>query len=323
MPTQTSVAEPPNIPTTIRYFLVSHVVNDSLSHKHILQVLKEADKIENTKDETEIDVFLTSLGGNVHAAYQIVNVLRAKCARLQVVIPYFAKSAATLLALGADRLIMGPQSELGPLDVQMEHPTQKDVRISAIDTVRPLEYLAGVAAAIADDLGVHIWTQIGLPRDEAIQLALKFATDYISHVVSQCDPSLVSRSFRELTVARRYGEELLSTYMLKDELGKQSADIAHKLVFDYPSHQFVIGINEACRLGLEICEATQYDYWQAAWDICMSLGDMKSDLVHLFNEQELDDFVQGLSTDLVEEECHDGDAAQGNSQQTDIAPNNE
>jgi len=321
MHTETSAAKPPDIPTTIRYFLVFHIVKKPLAHKHILQVLKETDKIQSSKDETEIDIFLTSLGENVHAAYQVINVLRAKCAQLQVVIPYFAKSAATLLALGADRLVMGPQSELGPLDVQMEHPTQKDVRISAIDTVEPLEYLASVALGIADGVSHRIWTNIGLPRDEAIQFALKSAADYMSHVVSQCDPSLVSRSWCELNVAERYARELLDAYMLRDDIGETVAKVAHKLVWDYPSHEFVIGINEANRLRLEVCVAAQYDHWQAAWEICMALLDLELDGVLLFNEQELYTFVQELSADSTEEECHNGNAAQADSQQAGVAPN--
>ena len=321
MPAKTSVAKPPNIPTTTRYFLVFHVVRNPLGRRHILEVLELIDQIQNSKEETAIDIFLTSRGGNVHAAYQIINVLRARCTQLQVVIPYFAKSAATLLALGADRLIMGPQSELGPLDVQMEHPTQKDVQISAIDTVQPLEYLASVATGIANRLGLHIWNNIGLPRDEAIQLALKFAADYISPVVSQCDPSLVSRSWRELTVAERYGRELLSQYMLKGEFEEPGTkEIVHNLVWEYPSHEFIIGINEAGRLGLEVCEATQYDCWQKAWSICMALLEVEQDAVWLFNEQELDDFIRKIPTEL-EEECREEETAQADSQQAEIAPN--
>ena len=33
--------------------------------------------------------------------------------------PFWAKSAATLLCLGADKIVLGEHAELGPLDVQI------------------------------------------------------------------------------------------------------------------------------------------------------------------------------------------------------------
>jgi ClpP class serine protease len=54
-----------------------------------------------------------------------------------VIVPDFAKSAATLMAIGAHRILMGPASDLGPIDPQFQFPdgslvAAKDV-IAAVD----------------------------------------------------------------------------------------------------------------------------------------------------------------------------------------------
>ncbi|NLF30567.1 MAG: hypothetical protein GX591_06735 [Planctomycetes bacterium] len=50
---------------------------------------------------------------------KFVALCRAQCKRFRVIIPNEAKSAATLIALGADEIVMGPTSEIGPIDAQI------------------------------------------------------------------------------------------------------------------------------------------------------------------------------------------------------------
>jgi len=47
-------------------------------------------------------------------------------------VPRYAKSAATLLALGADRILLGKFAEIGPLDAQFDDP-EREYRLSALD----------------------------------------------------------------------------------------------------------------------------------------------------------------------------------------------
>ena len=44
---------------------------------------------------------------------------KASTGRVRVIVPDYAKSAGTLMALGADRIIMSETSELGPIDPQV------------------------------------------------------------------------------------------------------------------------------------------------------------------------------------------------------------
>jgi hypothetical protein len=66
-----------------------------------------------------LDLIVHSPGGNGLAAEKILDLCRKYCKKkLRVAVPVFAKSAATLIALGADEIIMGETSELGPIDPQ-------------------------------------------------------------------------------------------------------------------------------------------------------------------------------------------------------------
>ena len=67
----------------------------------------------------DLHLLLRSPGGSAEQAIRAVRSLQSRCNRLSVVVPDMAKSAATLLALGADEIRLGPTSDLGPVDPQM------------------------------------------------------------------------------------------------------------------------------------------------------------------------------------------------------------
>lgn len=69
--------------------------------------------------DCDLHLLLRSPGGSAEQAIRAVRSLQSRCNRLSVVIPDLAKSAATLLALGADEIRLGPTSDLGPVDPQM------------------------------------------------------------------------------------------------------------------------------------------------------------------------------------------------------------
>ncbi len=79
-------------------------------------VLKQAGPI------TDLDLIINSPGGQGEAADKILHICREFCrqGRFRLVVPHFAKSAATMLAFGADEVVMGPYSELGPTDAQVK-----------------------------------------------------------------------------------------------------------------------------------------------------------------------------------------------------------
>lgn len=69
-------------------------------------------------EEKQLDLILHSPGGSAEAAESIVTYLRKRFDHIRVFIPVAAMSAATMVALAADEIVMGQHSQLGPIDPQ-------------------------------------------------------------------------------------------------------------------------------------------------------------------------------------------------------------
>ena len=74
------------------------------------------------KKTPKIDLFLHSNGGDGTVPWRLVTLIREYADKFSVLVPYKAFSAATLTALGADEIIMGPMGMLGPTDANINGP---------------------------------------------------------------------------------------------------------------------------------------------------------------------------------------------------------
>ena len=79
----------------------------------------------NSDTSRGITLLLDAPGGDGLAAERIINICRKYSKKdFETLVPARAKSAATMVCLGSDRILMGATSELGPIDPQipMEEP---------------------------------------------------------------------------------------------------------------------------------------------------------------------------------------------------------
>lgn len=74
------------------------------------------DHLRSIGRRRRIDLFLYSRGGDVEVPWRVITMLREYTDNLGVLIPFNAHSAATMIALGCDEVVMGPKAELGPID---------------------------------------------------------------------------------------------------------------------------------------------------------------------------------------------------------------
>lgn len=74
---------------------------------HLLRIKRPVDRL---------DLFLVSNGGSGSAPWRLISLFREFARSFAVLLPYRAYSAATLLALGADEIVMHPFAEMGPID---------------------------------------------------------------------------------------------------------------------------------------------------------------------------------------------------------------
>ena len=78
--------------------------------------------IRTTPPDVPITMIIHTPGGLVLAAAQIAMALKAHPAKKTVIVPHYAMSGGTLIALAADEIIMDPYAVLGPLDPQLSDP---------------------------------------------------------------------------------------------------------------------------------------------------------------------------------------------------------
>src|SRR5262245_25863043 len=105
--------------------------------------------LRTTGAQRSLTLFIKSDGGSGMAALRLVHLLRRHTRRLQVVAPLNCASAATMLALGADAVAMGPLSFLTAVDTSLEHD------------LSPLDHTNNLVAVSNDEVDrvVRLWQE--------------------------------------------------------------------------------------------------------------------------------------------------------------------
>jgi len=85
--------------------------------EEVLRAIRTAPK------DVPLNIILHTPGGLALAATQIAMALKAHPSKKSVVIPHYAMSGGTLIALAADEIIMDPHAALGPVDPQLGDQT--------------------------------------------------------------------------------------------------------------------------------------------------------------------------------------------------------
>ena len=106
-----------------------------------------------------LDILLHSPGGSPTATESIVHLLRARFSPIRFIVPHTAKSAATMLALSGDEILLGQAAELGPIDPQMQFVTeQRPITVPARAAIDQFERAA--ADIDADPGKIRVWLPI-------------------------------------------------------------------------------------------------------------------------------------------------------------------
>jgi ClpP class serine protease len=113
--------------------------------------------IRMTPDESPIDLILHTPGGLVLASEQIAYALRDHPGKVTVLVPHYAMSGGTLIALAADEILMDAAAVLGPVDPQLgDLPAASLVRVAAKKPVERLDDRTLVMADVAEKALRHM-----------------------------------------------------------------------------------------------------------------------------------------------------------------------
>jgi ATP-dependent protease ClpP protease subunit len=142
--------------------------------------------LHDLEETRKLDLILHSPGSSAEATEAFVSYLRTKFDDIRVIIPQAAMSAATMLACAANKIVMGKQSSIGPIDPQMILQTQLGIRsIPAQDILDQFEL---AKTECRDDKNLPAWIPIlgqygpGLLVEcvNAIKLSQKLVADWLS-----------------------------------------------------------------------------------------------------------------------------------------------
>jgi len=200
----------------------------------------------------KLDVLLDHYGGSLDAAFQLVVFLRNRCEFLRVFVPDYAKSASTLVTLGADEVWMSDYAEIGPLDAQIPDPHDPDQYISALDEFRSVDYLRTHSFEILNEVDKTLKRTTSLPTKDRLRFSIDFTTQLMAPMYSSVDPLHFGGAHRSVEMGTEYGRRVMSRYAYRNWALKDINSLLRKLTWNYPSHGFVIDIVEAQELGLNV-----------------------------------------------------------------------
>lgn len=215
------------------------VINDDIKRdmlSRICEVIKE-------QQSQRLFLVINTLGGLPGIAYRIMKLLDAKYKTINVLVPDVAMSAGTLMCFGGDKIYMFACSSLGPLDLQIEHPTDGS-RISTLDVRDTMNTVLSHAIIAADQLFKQSYMEFDLGKNVASKVAFDASTRLVQPIVDKIDPYHLHRSFRNGEVGAIYASNLLKTRMMKEDPGLADA-VGKYLNNNYSTHNYSITLDEA------------------------------------------------------------------------------
>ena len=199
----------------------------------------------------QLDIFLCSNGGSGTVPWRLVSLFREFADKITVLIPYKAYSAATMLALGADEIIMGPLGEMGPIDPSVANEfnpvdpnTRQKIAISVEDVVAYIGF-------IRDTVGIR-------HEDELIKA--------IEVLAQNVHPLALGNVERFVSQSRLIARKIMLTHM-KDTAAREIDEIIETLASKLYFHGHPINRKEAreelkLKVALNVPPALEAAMWK-------------------------------------------------------------
>ena len=231
-----------------------------------------------------ISVILDSTGGPLDSAFKTILYLSKYTESINIYVPRKAKSASTLIAVGANKLFMSPFSELGPLDTQIRDPRNPTDYVSALDCYQSVDYVRdfgfGTLSQALKQLAST--TQGRIPLVDLVNTASEFAASSITPMITQVKALDLGAWGRSLKIGEKYAQILLTRVDPTDSA--RTERIARRLVYGYTHHRFPIDITEAKDVGLEP-ELMSHEQYESAVEIVNACEDNEV-FIDFINERE-------------------------------------
>lgn len=192
--------------------------------------------------DSPLHLMLDSPGGDGETAVRLVRSAQERCSELTVIVPNQAKSAATLLLLGAHSILMGPTSDLGPVDPQFQ--IGEGPLVAAKDIIAAVEAAEVAIAANPDSFPLHaaLLADVSAIMVQQARSAIARSADLVREALSSC-PKRQKRKVAALV-----------------------SSLTAPLIEAPNNHGAVFGADDAIKAGLPVTKLDPHsDHWQTIW----------------------------------------------------------
>ncbi|MFZ3176803.1 MAG: hypothetical protein WA150_02415 [Methylovirgula sp.] len=216
------------------FLLINHDIDENL-FADVYQC------VTTQKKNDRIVVIIVTFGGQANVAYRVARMLQTIYQEVVAFVPSVCKSAGTLIVAGAHCVCCLGIGEIGPLDVQVSRRDEIWGRRSGLTTRSALLDLKSQTF----DLFEHVMLQIinssqgSISFRLAADIAAKMTAEIMSSIYAQINPESLGQDFMDLNVAKEYCARL------NRRSGNLKPGAIRRLVYDYPTHDFVIDFEEA------------------------------------------------------------------------------
>jgi hypothetical protein len=198
--------------------------------------------IYNADPAQDLHLLLNTPGGDGETAVRLARAAQSRCREFTVIVPDVAKSAGTILALGAHHILLGPVSDLGPIDPQFQLPT--GALVGAKDII-----------AAVDDASERIQQ-----APDTYPLYASLLSDVTALMVQQARAAL-DRTGDLLIEALRSNPDRSS-----EEVEQLRSALEEPLIEQAKSHGAIFGYDEAEKTGLPVVAVDPGTLqWQIIW----------------------------------------------------------
>jgi hypothetical protein len=189
--------------------------------------------LHTLRPHQQVTLFVKSDGGSGMASLRMVHLLRTYAKKVTVLAPLNCASAATMLALGADTIGMGPLSYLTAVDTSLEHD------------LSPLDHTNNLVAVSNDEVErvIRLWKEtVGRDKDNV---------NPYQELYKYLHPLVIGALDRASSLSLQLCREILG-YHMRDK--KKTERISQRLNSSYPAHHYPITSREARLAGLNVID---------------------------------------------------------------------
>jgi hypothetical protein len=198
------------------------------------------DKLQAIGKRERIDLLMYARGGIPEVCWRALNLLREHCDHLGVIVGTRVQGAGSLLALGADEIVMGPLSEVGGVEAARKHPLLP-----------------------RDDMGQPIPMSLGEIR--SLFPASEGSTPDLAGLYPYIHPLVIANLQQADMLARDVTRKALQTHMHPEDR-ERVEQLVELFNGGFHSPMYTAGRNELRDAGLPVTEPDE-ELWGHIWGL--------------------------------------------------------